>query len=80
MFGAEAGEGGEDVEEGEESVTGDDAGGLGEPAEGEAHQELDDCREDGDCGLGASHEVTRDDGHERALRDDASHGAAETEE
>jgi len=53
---------------------------LRDPAKREAHKDLKDSGEDGHGGLGATHEVARNDGHQRCLRDDTREGAEESEE
>src|SRR5713226_9631760 len=80
VAGAGGREGRTGVENREEGVAGDEAGTLGNDAEGETHDELNDGSEDGHGGLRAAHEVTRDDSHETGLSGDAANGAAEAEE
>jgi len=53
---------------------------LRDPAEREAHKDLKDSGEDGHGGLGATHEVARNDGHQRCLRHDTGKSAEESEE
>ena len=76
----EGGSGTAGVDEREEGEGGVDVELLGEPAEGEAHKELEDGGGDGHGGLGAAHEVARNDVHERGLGDDARERAEESEE
>ena len=80
LAGADGGDGGAGVEDGEEGVGGDEACAFGDPAEGEAHEKLDDSGEDGHGGLRAAHEMAGDDGHQRGLRDYTAESAAEAEQ
>jgi len=76
----EGGEGAEGVDECEEGEAGEDAELLRDPAEREAHEDLKNGGEYGDRGLGAAHEVARNDEHQRGLSDYSRECAEESEE
>src|ERR1700685_4408146 len=71
---------GSGVHEAKEAEAGEEPEALGDPAEGDAHQELQNGGDDRDRGLRPAHEMARDDRHQCGLRDDAGDGAAESED
>src|SRR6516225_2909043 len=72
--------GAEGVDERQEGKAGVDVDLLGDPTKREAHEELQYGGEDGHGRLRASHEVARDDQHQRGLRDHAGKGPEKSEE